>query len=211
MRPQSVHSAYRLGQGLQRLLGRIRQAIVEDKRGRVQTRRNALQEYDGRRMARETRGALHGADGKSLPATTGKLIELLFRWWGDVLRASTGMTPRELPAARGKHRSSRCSPNDPGNLASDSAPRRVARSTRAQHPGSARDRSGFPAPFSLLRPGKIAWQPCHPLLHSTADLPLTWRSYPRLRARPEIQHQGQTRKWFDLANLPFEITRISLA
>jgi len=30
------------------------------------------------------------------------LIEFLFRWWGDVLRASTGMTPRELPAARAK-------------------------------------------------------------------------------------------------------------
>ena len=29
-----------------------------------------------------------------------ELIETLFRWWGDILRANTGVATRELPEAR---------------------------------------------------------------------------------------------------------------
>jgi DNA polymerase-3 subunit delta' len=97
-----VHSAYRLGQGLQRLLGRIRQTIVEANEAafkREETRyKNTT---DGEWL--EKREEHYTALTESLYLQQrASLIELLFRWWGDVLRASTGMTPRELPAARGK-------------------------------------------------------------------------------------------------------------
>jgi len=97
-----VHPAYRLAQGMQRLLGRIRQTIVDAN--------EAALKLEEARYKKTTEGDWLAKREEHYSALTeslylqqrASLIELLFRWWGDVLRASTGMAPRELPSARAK-------------------------------------------------------------------------------------------------------------
>ncbi len=97
-----VQPAYRLAQGLQRLLGRCRQAIAEAsaaalKGEEVRYKNTTDGEWLGRREEH------YNALTESLYLQQrASLIELLLRWWGDVLRVSTGLNPRELPEARAK-------------------------------------------------------------------------------------------------------------
>jgi DNA polymerase III subunit delta' len=96
----SVHQAYQLAQGVQRLLGQLRQRIQEE---------NALA------LKAEEAHYKHTTDGawlenredhyKALTESLylqerAELIETLFLWWGDVLRASIGVAARQLPAAQ---------------------------------------------------------------------------------------------------------------
>lgn len=95
-----VHEAYRLAQGLQRLLNEIRQNIQEENA-------DALKQ-EVVRYKQTTDGAWldHREDHyKALTESRylqrrAQLVETLFLWWGDVLRASTAVEARELPAAR---------------------------------------------------------------------------------------------------------------
>lgn len=95
-----VHPAYRLAQGVQRLLGRIRQTIAEANEAALKREETRYKNTtDGEWL--EKRAAHYMALTESLYLQQrASLVELLLRWWGDVLRASTGMAPRELPAAR---------------------------------------------------------------------------------------------------------------
>jgi DNA polymerase III subunit delta' len=96
----SVHEAYQLAQGVQRLLGQLRQRIQEE---------NAIA------LKREEAHYRHTTDGawlenrddhyKALTESfylqqRAQLIETLFLWWGDVLRASIGVAARRLVSAR---------------------------------------------------------------------------------------------------------------
>ena len=95
-----VHEAYRIVQGCQRLLGQMRQAI-QDENAAALKREEARykQTTDGEWL--ETREDHYKALTESLYLhQRSELIETLFRWWGDVLRASTGVATRELPEAR---------------------------------------------------------------------------------------------------------------
>jgi hypothetical protein len=98
--PGSVHEAYRLAQGFLRLLGKIR-LTIQDKNAtalkREETRyRNTT---DGAWL--ENREDHYKALTESLYLhERTQLVETLFRWWSDVLRASTGVPARELPAAQ---------------------------------------------------------------------------------------------------------------
>lgn len=97
-----VHPAYWLGQSMQRLLGRIRQTIAETNEAalkREETRYKNTTDGEWLKKREEHYTALTESLYLQQRAS---LIELLFRWWGDVLRASTDMAPRELPAARAK-------------------------------------------------------------------------------------------------------------
>jgi DNA polymerase-3 subunit delta' len=95
----SVQEVYRLVHGFQRLLGQMRQAIQDENAATLkqeQTRyRNTT---DGEWL--ETREDHYKALTESLYLQRRtELVEILFRWWGDVLRASTGVASRELPEA----------------------------------------------------------------------------------------------------------------
>jgi DNA polymerase-3 subunit delta' len=96
----SVQHAYRLAQGLQRLLGTIREQIRDDhaeamKREETQYRNST----DGRWL--EEREDYYKALTESLYLQRrAQLIEIFFLWWSDVLRASTGVKERDLPAAK---------------------------------------------------------------------------------------------------------------
>jgi DNA polymerase-3 subunit delta' len=95
-----VQSAYRLGQGLQSLLRKIREEIQDENA--------AAQKHDETRYKNTTDGAwLDEREGyyKALNESLylqrrARLLETFFLWWSDVLRASTGIDRRDLPAAR---------------------------------------------------------------------------------------------------------------
>ncbi|MEP7072265.1 MAG: AAA family ATPase [Verrucomicrobiota bacterium] len=95
-----VPRAYRISQGIQRLLGKLRDEIrlqhddalkVEEKRYRQTTDGAWLDEREGYYKAltesiyRERRG---------------QLLEVLFAWWADVLRTQAGLSAAQLPECR---------------------------------------------------------------------------------------------------------------
>jgi len=95
-----VHAAYKLVQDCLRLLGTIRR--------RIQDENEAAQKLEETRYKNTTDGAWlekredhYKALAESLYLhERAKLVEILFLWWGDVLRVSTGVPGRELPAAQ---------------------------------------------------------------------------------------------------------------
>ena len=99
-----VQSAYRLAQGFQRLLARMREAI--------QTENAAALKREETRYKNTTDGAWLDEREDHFKALSesmylqrrAQLVEVIFRWWSDVLRASTGIDRQELPAAAGETR-----------------------------------------------------------------------------------------------------------
>ncbi len=95
----NVHGAYRLAQGCQRLLGKIRNDIQEEN--------GAILKSEEARYKNTTDGAWLDSREDHYKALTeslylqrrAQLVEMLFLWWSDVLRASTGLPARELPTA----------------------------------------------------------------------------------------------------------------
>lgn len=93
----SVHGAYQLVHGFQRLLGKIRHNILEEN--------DAAQKLEETRYKNTTDGAWLEKREDHYKALTdslylgqrSRLVELLLLWWGDVLRASTSVAGRELP------------------------------------------------------------------------------------------------------------------
>jgi len=95
-----VHEAYRLAQGFQALLGQMRQAIQDDNAAALKREESRYRNTtDGEWL--ESREEHYKALTESLYLhQRSELMEILFLWWGDVLRASSGVTRRELPFAR---------------------------------------------------------------------------------------------------------------
>ncbi len=95
----SVHAAYRLAQGFQALLGQLREAIQAEHAARLKEEEARYQKTtDGAWLDR--REDHYKALSESLYLQRrADLVETLFRWWTDVLRASTGVPTRELPAS----------------------------------------------------------------------------------------------------------------
>jgi DNA polymerase-3 subunit delta' len=97
---RGVQTAYRVTHGFQRLLGKIREQIQSE---------NALaQKRDETRYRNTTDGAWLEDREDYYKALTeslylqrrARLIETLFLWWSDTLRASKGIERRDLPAAK---------------------------------------------------------------------------------------------------------------
>ena len=94
-----VQGAYHLAQGFQRVLARVREAI--------QTENAAALKAEETRYKNTTDGAWLDEREDYFKALTesmylqrrAELVEVVFRWWSDVLRARTGLNGQELPAA----------------------------------------------------------------------------------------------------------------
>ena len=94
-----VQGAYRLVQGFQRVLAGVREAI--------QAENNAALKREEARYKNTTDGAwLEDREDhfKALSESAylqrrAQLVEVIYRWWSDVLRASTGVARTELPTA----------------------------------------------------------------------------------------------------------------
>ena len=97
---KGVQPAYRLARGFHRLLGQIREAI--------QTENAAALKREETRYKQTTDGAWLDEREDYFKALTesqyvrqrSRLLEMLFLWWADVLRANTGVKQRELSSAR---------------------------------------------------------------------------------------------------------------
>ena len=97
---QGIQPAYQLARGFQRLLGQAREAIKEEN--------DAALKRDEVRYRNTTDGAWLDEREDYYKALTesqylrqrAKLIEILFLWWSDVLRANTRVARRELPGAK---------------------------------------------------------------------------------------------------------------
>ena len=94
-----IHGAYRLAQGFQRLLGKMRESI--------QSENAALLKAEEVRYKNTTDGAWLGEREDYFKALTesqyvrrrAQLVEVVYRWWSDVVRASTGVNGQEIPSA----------------------------------------------------------------------------------------------------------------
>lgn len=94
-----VQAAYRLAQGFQRLLSRVREAIQEENA--------AALKREEQRYSNTTDGAWLDEREDYFKALTesryvqrrAQLVDVLFRWWSDVLRASAGIEGREMSSA----------------------------------------------------------------------------------------------------------------
>ena len=94
-----MHEAYALAQGFVRLLAGLRAGIQEENAENLKRETARYKNTtDGGWL--ETREDHYKALTESLYLQRrAQLLELLFRWWGDVLRASTGVPGHELPSA----------------------------------------------------------------------------------------------------------------
>jgi DNA polymerase-3 subunit delta' len=96
---QGIQPAYQLARGFHRLLGQMRETIQEQNA--------AALKRDEARYRNTTDGAWLDDREDYYKALTesqyvrqrAALIEILFLWWSDVLRANTGVGRRELPQA----------------------------------------------------------------------------------------------------------------
>ena len=95
-----IQPAYRLARGFHRLLAQRREAI--------QTENAAALKRDETRYRNTTDGAWLDEREDYYKALTesqyvrqrGSLVEILFLWWSDVLRASTGIARRDLAGGK---------------------------------------------------------------------------------------------------------------
>ncbi|HEX5176997.1 MAG TPA: hypothetical protein VFV83_08210, partial [Chthoniobacteraceae bacterium] len=95
-----VHEVYRLVEGVQRLLAEMRQTIQEDNAAAAK-REEARYRHTTDGTWLENREEHYKALTESAyRQQRAHLIETLFLWWGDILRASTGVAARELSAMR---------------------------------------------------------------------------------------------------------------
>jgi DNA polymerase-3 subunit delta' len=96
----SVQQAYRVAQGLQQLLGAIREQIKADHAEAMkQEEAHYRNSTDGAWL--DEREDYYKALTESLYLQRrAGLIEILFVWWSDVLRTSTGVDRRDLLAAK---------------------------------------------------------------------------------------------------------------
>jgi DNA polymerase-3 subunit delta' len=99
---QGIQPAYQLARGFHRLLAQLREAIQEENA--------AALKRDEARYRNTTDGAWLDEREDFYKALTesqyvrqrSRLVEILFLWWSDVLRANTGVARRELPKAQKK-------------------------------------------------------------------------------------------------------------
>src|SRR6266576_152722 len=96
----SIQHAYRLAQGLQRLLNGIRDEIkAKNAEALKQEEARYRNSTDGSWL--EDREEYYKALTESLYLQRrARLIETLFVWWSDLLRAKTGIDRRDLPALK---------------------------------------------------------------------------------------------------------------
>jgi DNA polymerase-3 subunit delta' len=97
---QGIQPAYQLARGFHRLVAQIREAIQDENA--------AALKRDEARYRNTTDGAWLDEREDYYKALTesqyvrqrARLLEILFLWWSDVLRANTGVARRELPKAK---------------------------------------------------------------------------------------------------------------
>jgi DNA polymerase-3 subunit delta' len=94
-----VQDAYRLARGFHRLLAQIREAIQMDNAAALKREEVRYKNTTDGAWLDEREGYFKALTESHYVRQRARLIETLFLWWSDVLRANTGVPRRELPFA----------------------------------------------------------------------------------------------------------------
>lgn len=94
-----VQPAYRLARGFHRLLAQMREAIQEENAAALKREETRYKNTTDGAWLDEREDYFKALTESRYVRQRSRLVETLFLWWSDVLRASTGVARRDLPAA----------------------------------------------------------------------------------------------------------------
>jgi DNA polymerase-3 subunit delta' len=94
-----VQAAYRLAQGFQRLLAGVRESIQAENAAALKREETRYKNTTDGAWLDEREDHFKALNESMYLQRRARLVEVIFRWWSDVLRASTGIDRQELPAA----------------------------------------------------------------------------------------------------------------
>lgn len=94
-----VQGPYRLARGFQRLLARTREAIQEENAAALKAEEARYKNTTDGAWLDEREDYFKALTESRYVQRRAQLVEVVLRWWADVLRASTGIARRELPEA----------------------------------------------------------------------------------------------------------------
>ena len=95
----SVQAAYRLAQGFQRLLAGVKEAIQAENAAVLKGEEARYKNTTDGTWLDEREDHFKALNESQYVQRRAQLVEVLYRWWSDVLRASTNVDRREIPAA----------------------------------------------------------------------------------------------------------------
>ena len=93
----NVESAYALAQGVQRLLGGIREQIKEGNQQNLKEEEARYQDSTDGAWLDEREDYYKALTESQYLQRRARLLEVLFLWWSDVLRAKTAVAARDFP------------------------------------------------------------------------------------------------------------------
>lgn len=95
-----VHAAYQLAQGFSRLLSALRASIQERNAANFKGEEARYRNTTDGAWLEQREEHFKALSESAYVRRRAQLVEVLFLWWADVLRASTGVTERDLPRAK---------------------------------------------------------------------------------------------------------------
>ena len=96
---KGVQGPYRLAQGFQRLLARMREAIQSENAAALKEEEVRYKNTTDGAWLDEREDYFKALSESRYVQRRAQLMEVLLRWWSDALRASTGIAREEIPAA----------------------------------------------------------------------------------------------------------------
>jgi DNA polymerase-3 subunit delta' len=103
-RSKGVQGAYRLAQGFQALLRRVREQIQAENAAALKAEEQRYKNTTDGTWLEDREDYFKALTESMYLQRRAQLVEVLFRWWTDVLRASTSLNGQEIPAAAGETR-----------------------------------------------------------------------------------------------------------
>ncbi len=94
-----LQSAYRLTQGFQRLLAQTKEAIQTENAASLKREEQRYKNTTDGAWLDEREDHFKALNESLYVQRRAQLVEVLLRWWSDVLRASTGLERQEFPRA----------------------------------------------------------------------------------------------------------------
>ncbi|HMJ07074.1 MAG TPA: hypothetical protein VK474_12510 [Chthoniobacterales bacterium] len=99
-----VQAPYRLAQGVHRLLAGVRETIVSENAAALKGEEARYKNTTDGSWLDEREDHFKALSESLYVQRRAQIVEVLLRWWSDVLRASTGLAREEIPAARDQTR-----------------------------------------------------------------------------------------------------------
>jgi DNA polymerase-3 subunit delta' len=94
-----VQGAYHLAQAFQRILARVRESIQAENAAALKAEEQRYKNTTDGAWLDEREDHFKALNESMYLQRRAELIEVVFRWWSDVLRARTGVDGQELPTA----------------------------------------------------------------------------------------------------------------